>query len=142
MTHHWLAVAARAHVCRGLAGGFMQVCHGKAAPLRRMHAGDTVVYYSPTEVLGDHRPLQTFTALGVLCANEPYQVEMAPDFHPWRRDVQWHQAREAPIAPLLQVLDFSRGKRNWGYALRFGCLEITAHDMRVIADAMGLQAVA
>jgi hypothetical protein len=26
----------------------MQVCHGKAAPLRRVQPGDRVVYYSPT----------------------------------------------------------------------------------------------
>ena len=28
--------------------GFMQVSHGKAAPLRRIRPGDGVAYYSPT----------------------------------------------------------------------------------------------
>ncbi len=33
---HWLAVASREHVKRGIAGGFAQVCHGKPGPLKQM----------------------------------------------------------------------------------------------------------
>jgi hypothetical protein len=33
---NWIAVASADHVGRGRAPGFMQVCHGKAAPLRRI----------------------------------------------------------------------------------------------------------
>lgn len=32
----WIAVASAEHVRSGRAQGFMQVCHGKAAPLRRL----------------------------------------------------------------------------------------------------------
>ena len=49
---HWLAVASADHARRGRALGIMQVCHGKAAPLRRIRGGDGVVYYSPTVSLG------------------------------------------------------------------------------------------
>lgn len=31
----WIAVASAEHVRSGRSQGFMQVCHGKAAPLRR-----------------------------------------------------------------------------------------------------------
>ena len=48
MSANWIAVASAEHVRRGREGGFMQVCHGKAAPLRRIQPGDGVVYYSPT----------------------------------------------------------------------------------------------
>ena len=34
MTKYWIAVASAEHVRRGNQGGFMQVNHGKAAPLR------------------------------------------------------------------------------------------------------------
>jgi hypothetical protein len=37
---HWLTVARAEHVRRGQAEGFMQVCHGKAAPLKRIQPGD------------------------------------------------------------------------------------------------------
>ena len=30
---YWIGVACREHVGRGVAGGFAQLCHGKAAPL-------------------------------------------------------------------------------------------------------------
>ena len=52
MSRAWIAVASAEHVRRGLAGGFMQVCHGKDGPLRRMRPGDRVAYYSPTETFG------------------------------------------------------------------------------------------
>lgn len=133
---YWIAVASGEHVSRGRADGFMQVCHGKVAPLKRIHAGDVVAYYSPTEKFGGTQALQAFTALGVVKAGNPYQVQMAPDFCPYRRDVAWLPARQAAIRPLLPLLDFSAGKSNWGYQLRFGLFEISASDMSQIASAM------
>jgi hypothetical protein len=57
-------------------------------------------------------------------------------FKPYRRDVDWAKAEEAPIQPMLERLDFTAGKANWGYRLRFGLLEISAKDFRLIAKAM------
>ncbi len=39
MSRNWIAVASADHVRRGLAGGFMQVCHGKAAAVAAAEAG-------------------------------------------------------------------------------------------------------
>ena len=50
--------------------------------------------------------------------------------------VKWLKACNAPIAPLLDELDFSAGKRNWGYQFRFGLFEISEHDLQIIATAM------
>jgi len=133
---NWLAVASAEHVRRGRAEGFMQVCHGKAAPLRRLAPGDRVVYYSPTETFGGKDRLQAFTAIGTLRLGSPYQVEMGEGFCPFRRDVDWLAARPQPIAPLLEHLDLTRGQRNWGYQFRFGLLALSAADMDLIADAM------
>ena len=36
---NWIAVASAEHVALGRKQGFMQVCHGKAPPLRRLRAG-------------------------------------------------------------------------------------------------------
>ena len=44
---YWIIVASKDHLQRGLAGGFIQANHGKAAPLKRMHVGDWVLFYSP-----------------------------------------------------------------------------------------------
>ncbi|MFC2279584.1 MAG: EVE domain-containing protein, partial [Cardiobacterium hominis] len=40
----WLGTVSKEHVLRAVAGGFCQVCHGKAAPLNRMRRGDWLLY--------------------------------------------------------------------------------------------------
>ena len=117
----------------------MQVCHGKAAPLRRIQPGDGVVYYSPTNVFRGNDGLQSFTAIGVVRDGTPYQADMGGGFAPFRRDVDWRDAEEVPIKPLLGRLQFTTAKRNWGYQLRFGLFEISASDMAMIAEAMGAE---
>lgn len=139
MTNHWIAVASAGHVRIGLNDGFMQVCHGKGAPLKRIKPGDAVVYYSPVESFGDKDRLQAFTAIGIANDRPPYQASMCTGFHPWRRDVTWIDALHAPIRPLLGLLSFTEGRSNWGYAFRFGILAITANDLNLISEAMGAQ---
>lgn len=136
MTRNWVAVASAEHVRIGRSKGFMQVCHGKAAPLRRIQPGDGVVYYSPTSVFRGKDQLQSFTAIGVVRDGSPYQAEME-GFSPFRRDIDWRPGGKVPIKPLLGRLQFTTAKRNWGYQLRFGLFEISGHDMATIAAAMG-----
>ena len=52
MSAAWIAVASAEHVEVGRRFGFMQVCHGKGAPLKRLRAGDRVAYYSPVRAFG------------------------------------------------------------------------------------------
>jgi len=136
MSRSWVAVASAEHVRLGRSKGFMQVCHGKAAPLARIRPGDGVVYYSPTAAFRGNDRLQSFTAIGVVLGNGPYQADMGGGFRPFRRDVDWRAAQETPIKPLLGQLQFTTAKRNWGFQLRFGLFEISAADMAMIADAM------
>ncbi|WP_337268692.1 EVE domain-containing protein [Oryzifoliimicrobium ureilyticus] len=136
MARSFIAVASASHVRLGRAEGFMQVCHGKAAPLRRISPGDRVIYYSPTETFGGNDRLQAFTALGTAKDAPPYQVDMCQGFTPWRRNVLWRQARETPIRPLLPHLAFTRDQPNWGYKLRFGLFEIDGDDADCIEAAM------
>ncbi|TGQ71036.1 EVE domain-containing protein [Mesorhizobium sp. M00.F.Ca.ET.186.01.1.1] len=137
MSGYWIAVASAQHVRRGREAGFMQVNHGKAAPLRRVKPGDGIVYYSPSTILGEKDGLQAFTAIGAVREGEPYQGDMGGGFTPSRRDVDWAAAEEAPIKPLLDRLDFTAGKSNWGYQLRFGLFAISEGDFSLIAEAMG-----
>lgn len=132
----WIAVASAEHVRRGRAGGFMQVCHGKAAPLRRIRPGDRVVYYSPTDRFGAADGLKSFTAIGTVLPGEPYAFDMGGGFVPFRRDVSWWPAEEAPILPLLDRLELTAGVRNWGYPFRFGLLPVSPGDFDRIAEAM------
>ena len=138
MTKYWIAVASAEHARRGKAG-FMQVNHGKKAPLQRIRAGDGVTYYSPALTIGGRDKLQSFVSIGRVRDEELYQGIMGGDFTPWRRNVDYADAAEAPIAPLLDRLEFTRGNKNWGYQMRFGLFEISEHDFRMIAEAMGAE---
>lgn len=132
----WIAVASAEHARRGRAG-FMQVCHGKEAPLKRLHKGDGIVYYSPTETFKGKDRLQAFTLIGYVRDERVYSVDMGEGFVPCRRDVDYAEAEQAPIRPFLDRLDLTRGRPDWGYRLRFGLVEITRNDFFTIAGAMG-----
>ncbi len=122
---------------KGVAGGFCQLGHGKAAPIRRLSPGDWIIYYSPRTSMDDGEPVQAFTAIGRIKPGEPYIGNMG-SFHPTRRDVDFLKAKEAPIRPLLAELSFTRGQASWGYAFRRGSFAIDETDFRTIAKAMGV----
>ena len=138
----WIGVVSRSHIERGVAGNFLQLNHGKRAPVRRFRAGDGVAIYSPRTAYPDGEPLQAFTAIGTIVSGEVYQVEMSADFKPYRIDVRYEPCRETPIAPLIETLGFIASKTHWGAAFRFGQLRIPAVDFAVIARAMGCATLA
>jgi EVE domain len=133
----YIAVASAEHVRVGRAGGFMQVGHGKLAPLRRIRPGDWVVYYSPSVVYGRKDGLQAFTALGQVDAGDLYAFDMGGGFVPFRRNVTWLAGKEVSIAPLLDQLTFTAGVKHWGAKFRFGLFSIPHVDLNIIAGAMG-----
>ncbi len=131
----WIAVASAEHARRGREG-FMQVNHGKAGPLRRIGAGNGVVYYAPSEKMRVPDGLQSFVLIGTVVDGEIYQVEQAPGFAPHRLRVSYAAARETPIRSLLDRLELTRAKRNWGAPFRYGLVEISRADFACIAETM------
>ncbi|MBV8537552.1 MAG: EVE domain-containing protein [Alphaproteobacteria bacterium] len=136
MTAAWVAVACRAHVRRGVELGIMQVCHGKAGPLRRIKCGDRVAYYSPTETMAGGEKVQGFTALGHALDDEVYQVDMGGGFRPFRRRVRYLAAELVPIRFLLDRPGFALAGRGWGAKFRTGLVSIDGASMDMIAQAM------
>jgi hypothetical protein len=132
----WIGVASREHVHLGIAGGFSQLCHGKAHPLKRMAIGDWLIYYSPKERLEENTPCQKFTAIGKVIGEDVYPYEMFPGFVPYRRNVDFLKSADAPIRPLLSHLAFIKDKNRWGYAFRFGHVEIQREDFEIISMGM------
>ena len=137
----WIGVVSYAHVLRGVAGGFAQMNHGKQAPLKRMKAGDGLIYYSPHEAYPDGAALQAFTAMGFIRTGEVYAHDMTadgvPGFVPWRIDVDYVDTQITSIRPLIAQLDFITDKTHWGAAFRFGQIKIGKDDFNRVARAMG-----
>jgi len=119
-----------------VAGGFCQLCHGKAAPLKRMQPGDWIVYYSPKLSFEGNDACQEFTAIGEVVGDAVYPFEMAPSFVPFRRDIRFREARATPIRPLIERLSFIHDLKRWGYAFRVGHIEMTRADFELIAARM------
>lgn len=132
----WIAVASAEHVKTARAQGFMQVCHGKKAPLTRLKPDDRIIYYSPTVTFGGRDALQSFTAIGRVESSSLYQVNMGNGFYPFRRAVYWFESREVEIKLLLENLELAKNKKHWGSQFRFGLFEISEQDLQLIYAAM------
>ena len=128
---YWINTVSKAHVDRGVEGGFTQANHGKPAALKRLANGDRVVFYSPRTDYPDGAPLQRFTAIGSVIDDAPFEADSG-----WGRQMQFEACSEAPIHPLIESLEFIRSKKNWGIVFRRGLFEIGAKDFERIATAM------
>lgn len=139
---YWLGVVQREHVLRGVSLGIAQTNHG-AASIRRLEPGDGLVYYSPKTSYPDGDPLRQFTAIGRIADGDAWQADdpstgSGTGFKPWRRRVEYDEsAHAASITPLLEVLELTRGNRNWGFIMRRGQVELTQHDFGLVAAEMG-----
>lgn len=136
MKKYWMAAISKEHTANGVDGGFIQVCHGKQAPLKRMKKGDGIIVYSSKISMKDSEKYQKFTAIGEVLEDTVYQFKMSDDFQPFRRDIHFMDVEETPIIPLVKDLEFIKNKQSWGYPFRLGFFEINVHDYHLIASKM------
>jgi hypothetical protein len=137
---YWVVVANRDHVRRAVEAGVAQLTYGRREGLDGMRESDGIAFYSARE-LPEGSPLRAFTAVGRVADDELYRVGAGDsDWRPWRRRVDYRpDVADAPIRPLLHVLEFTRHSYDWGLTLRPGFLEVSRHDFEVIEQAMRVQ---
>jgi predicted RNA-binding protein len=133
---YWITVVSKDHTERGVAGGFMQACHGKQQPLKRMSLNDWVIFYSPRQSMLRDEKCQSFTAIGQVIDENIYQFVMAEDFLPFRRNIRFYPCKEVAVAPLIDELEFIANKQRWGAPFRYGFLEIPESDFNLISKYM------
>jgi len=133
---YWMATISKEHAMRGTAGGFIQVCHGKEGPLKRMYSGDGIIIYSPKQTMEGDEKCQSFTAIGTVGDDTVYPLKMSETFVPFRRNINFTACDEIRILPLIPALEFIPDKKRWGYPFRFGFFEIGEHDFRIISNEM------
>lgn len=134
---YWINTISKEHVLRGAAGGFTQANHGKPQGIKRLKKGDLIVFYSGKTSYPNGEPYQKFTAMGRVTDDEPYQVEMTPTFHPFRRNVEFFDIKEADIKPMIEELSFIKDPSHWGFPFMRGLFEIPESDFEKIAAACG-----
>ena len=134
--NYWIIVASKDHLQRGISGGFIQANHGKSASLKRMHAGDWVIFYSPKLEFEKPEKLQCFTAICRIVDENIYQYDLGGEFVPFRRNVQFFTAKDVSILPLVNELTFIKDKAHWGAPFRFGTLQIPEQHFKLIAEKM------
>ena len=136
---YWIVTVSKEHVLNGMDWEIMQACHGKKAPLKRINKGDYVVFYSSKYALNDKNPYQKFTAIAKTIDHEIYQEKMFENFEPFRRKVAFLDCVETEIRPLINDLNFISDKQRWGYPFRYGLLEISEIDFKLISSNMLLK---
>jgi predicted RNA-binding protein len=133
---YWIGVVSREHVLTGISEGIAQLGHGKRAPLARLKKGDWLIYYSPTESLGDKTPVQAFTALSEVADDDIYEFPGSGDFIQYRRRMIYKKVTNAPIRPMIEELSFIKSKKSWGYIFRLGLIEIPEEDFNIIKNKL------
>lgn len=135
-TRFWVNTVSLEQVLLGVEGGYTQADHGADTRLRRLGRGDGIAFYSPRLAIRTGKPLQRFTALGVVADDEPYRVEVREGFRHWRRRVEFEPVAAVPVRPLLPMLGFVDDEERWGLPFRRGLFEVPAGDFACIAGAM------
>lgn len=137
-TRYWIGVVSEEHVVKGTMEGFAQVCHGKAAPLRRMKSGDWLIYYSPRTSYPNGNLLQAFTAIGKVKTGEVYPFQMTPNFIPYRVDIDYLDCIKVSYSSIKSSLYFVQNNPSVGLLMRRGHFEINRDDFLTIATCMGV----
>lgn len=135
-TKFWVVVTSRDHALDGAAAGVVQVNHGKNDPLKRMSAGDKILFYAGKKIYGEKELCQRFVALAILADDTISQYEVSATFKPYRRKAAYKKVKEVEIRPLIDNLEFIRDKEKWGYIFRTGFFEINKHDFDLIESHM------
>lgn len=137
-TNYWIGVVSEQHVLKGAAGGFAHLCHGKKAPLAKMKEGDWLIYYSPRDAYPDGKLLRSFTAIGKVKSGNIYPYQMAPNFIPYRLDIDYYPCHKIGFYDIKSKLEFVQETKHLGFLFRSGHFEVSKKDFLTIAQAMGV----
>ncbi|ELS60231.1 protein YdcG [Bacillus inaquosorum KCTC 13429] len=117
---------------------FAQLCHGKKAPLAKMKEGDWLIYYSPRDAYPDGKLLRSFTAIGKVKSGNIYPYQMAPNFIPYRLDIDYYPCDKIGFYGIKSQLEFVQETKHLGFLFRRGHFEISKNDFLTISQAMGV----
>jgi hypothetical protein len=107
---YWIIVASKNHCLKSMENNFIQACHGKIWPLKKMQPNDKFILYSPKLVFGEKAPCQKFINIGKITEELPYEIQI-PNGD--RRNVVFEEKlKTISILPLIENLDFITNKKK------------------------------
>lgn len=136
MSRYWIATISKEHAQLAIKGSFIQVCHGKEAPLKRMKKDDYILIYSSKIKMMEKEKYQMFTALGKVSDDCVYPFQMTEQFKPFRRNIEFLKFNEVSILSMIENLEFITDKKHWGYPFRYVFFEINENDFNFITSKM------
>lgn len=128
---HWIAVISLNHAKIAAQSGFLQVCHGRPGPLKNTSAGDEVFIYCPRQEMGKGIVLKSIEFRCVFKDDNVYQVEQAPGFTPFRKDVDFDDNFQGIAIHDVLGLELTANPK-WGVLARRGFFEISTHDAALL----------
>jgi EVE domain-containing protein len=136
-TRFWINIVSLDHVRKSVAGGFLQSSRGEKEGLDVVSRGDYVLFYSPRTQFRQGKPLQQFTALGMVQDGEPYRVTSGTS-NSWQYHMEFSDAEPTLLEPLVSDLAFIPDKEKWGLPYNKGLFQIERDDFVRIVQAMGV----
>lgn len=103
-----------------------------------MKEGDWLIYYSPRDAYPDGKLLRSFTAIGKVKSGNIYPYQMAPNFIPYRLDIDYYPCHKIGFYDIKSKLEFVQETKHLGFLFRRGHFEISKNDFLTIAQAMGV----
>lgn len=73
-----------------------------------------------------------------LKVSAPVQLERIAGggFKPFRRNINYFEAKRIDVKPLVPLIPFIKNKNSWGYVFSYGFLEIDQESFGIIAHHM------
>ena len=104
--------------------------HGTAVQNHRQHLliakmkeGDWLIYYSPRDAYPDGKLLRSFTAIGKVKSGNIYPYQMAPNFIPYRLDIDYYPCHKIGFYDIKSQLEFVLETKHLGFLFRRGHFE-------------------
>ncbi len=134
-TRYWVNIVSFNHVQQGVAKGLIRPSRGDTGGFKSLSNGDCVVFYSPRTHFREGKPLQEFTALGVIDDDRLDQLQ-SNDTDQCR--ITFLPSKNVSIRGLVDDLTFLPDKEKWALPFSKGLFEISQADFERIAQAMGI----
>lgn len=127
-----VVVASQDHCQRWMKEWFVQACHGKIRPMKKMSKWDIIFLYAPKKEFGKDEKLQAFVWMLKVTSDEIEQVEMFPWFTPYRKHTQTIATANIYLHDLKGKIAFFTDNKNIWLEMRKWFFQLPDEDGKLL----------